>query len=78
MSDRITARDLDGHPFLINDMGWAATLERLAELEDKDIHAKWIFDDFDGDGLDYQCSNCHRYSRSNWNYCPNCGATMES
>ena len=38
----------------------------------------WIFDDFDGDGMDYQCSNCHQFSCQNFNYCPNCGAEMVS
>ena len=41
------------------------------------IKGTWLFDDFDGDGFDYQCSNCKRYSRRNYNYCPNCGAQME-
>ena len=40
--------------------------------------AYWIFDDFNGDGLDYQCSFCHSYSRNSWDYCPYCGAYMEA
>lgn len=52
----------------------------LEDLPDEnvreDIHAYWIFDDSDGDGLDYQCSFCHSYSRDSWDYCPHCGATM--
>jgi len=79
MSDRITARDLDGHPFLIKDMGWAATLERLAELEDKETRGKWIFG-----GYYHKCSKCYDYApftESGEEYlsdfCPNCGATME-
>ena len=38
---------------------------------------EWIYDDFDGDGIDYQCSCCKQYSRRNWNYCPSCGARMK-
>jgi len=53
----------------------------LEDLPDEnvreDIHAHWIFDDFDRDGLDYQCSFCHSHSRDSWDYCPYCGATME-
>lgn len=41
------------------------------------VHAHWIFDDFDGDGKDYQCSHCKSYSRNNSDFCPNCGAIME-
>ena len=52
----------------------------LEDLPDEnvreDIQAYWIFDDFDGDGLDYQCSFCHSFSRDSWDYCPFCGATM--
>lgn len=39
-------------------------------------HGRWLFDDFDGDGLDYQCSVCKLYARCAYNYCPNCGAKM--
>lgn len=52
----------------------------LEDLPDEnvreDIQAHWIFDDFDGDGLDYQCSFCHSFSHDSWDYCPFCGATM--
>ena len=40
------------------------------------VHGKWKFDDFDGDGFDYQCSACEQYSRSNYDFCPHCGADM--
>ena len=40
-------------------------------------HGRWRFDDFDGDGLDYQCSWCRGYQRKASNYCPNCGAKMD-
>lgn len=52
----------------------------LEDLPDEnvreDIVAYWIFDDFDGDGLDYKCSHCNFWARSSWNYCPRCGARM--
>lgn len=52
----------------------------LNDLPDEDVrensYGYWIFDDFDGDGLDYQCSNCHQFSRQNFNYCPHCGVDM--
>lgn len=38
--------------------------------------AYWIFDDFNDDGLDYQCSFCKVYSRLSYDYCPKCGAYM--
>ena len=54
----------------------------LEDLPDEnvreDIQAYWIFDDFDGDGLDYQCSFCHSFSRDSWDYCPFCGAYMKA
>ena len=37
---------------------------------------EWIYDDFDDDGMDYQCSCCKQYSRINWNYCPSCGVRL--
>lgn len=40
-------------------------------------HGHWIFDDFDGDGYDYQCSYCGTYSKKDGKYCDNCGAIME-
>ena len=40
-------------------------------------HGRWKYDDFDGDGLDYQCTICKRYSRRDYNYCPSCGAKMD-
>lgn len=40
--------------------------------------AHWIFDDFDGDGFDYQCSWCRLYSKKDSDFCPNCGADMRS
>lgn len=40
-------------------------------------HGWWRFDDFDGDGLDYQCSWCRGYQRRASDYCPNCGAKMD-
>ena len=38
--------------------------------------AEWVFDDFDGDGYDYQCPCCSMYARKSSNFCPNCGADM--
>ncbi len=40
-------------------------------------HGRWLFDDFDGDGLDYQCSACKLYTHSGYSYCPNCGTKMD-
>lgn len=40
-------------------------------------HGRWIFDDFDGDGWDYQCSECHGYSKGSYDYCYHCGAKMD-
>lgn len=40
-------------------------------------HGQWMFDDFDGDGFDYQCSVCQSYTRNGYRYCPNCGAKMD-
>lgn len=40
------------------------------------VRGEWKFDDFDGDGLDYQCSVCEQYSRNSHDFCPNCGAKM--
>ncbi len=52
-------------------------LERQPTVEAEPIrHGRWLFDDFDGDGLDYQCSVCKLYARCEYNYCPNCGAKM--
>lgn len=41
-------------------------------------HGKWIFDDFDGDGLDYECSLCGIYQRKRSTFCPSCGAKMDA
>ena len=40
------------------------------------VRGKWIFDDFDGDGFDYQCPCCSMYAKKPSNFCPNCGADM--
>lgn len=40
-------------------------------------HGRWIFDDFDGDGWDYQCSECGGYSKGSYDYCYHCGAKMD-
>lgn len=40
------------------------------------VSGEWLFDDFDGDGLDYQCSHCKLHSRNDYDFCPNCGADM--
>ncbi|MDT3386269.1 MAG: zinc ribbon domain-containing protein [Bacteroidota bacterium] len=34
--------------------------------------------DIDGDGTIYKCSNCNEISCCNGNYCPSCGARMEN
>lgn len=40
-------------------------------------HGRWTFDDFDGDGWDYQCSECGGYSKGSYDYCYHCGAKMD-
>lgn len=54
---------------------------QVAHMDAADVapvrHGRWKFDDFDGDGLDYQCSLCRGYQRKASNYCPNCGAKMD-
>ena len=71
-------------------VSWQEAFDREREMRDilmfledlpdenvrEDIHAYWIFDDFDGDGIDYKCSHCNFWTRSSWNYCPHCGAYM--
>lgn len=56
------------------------TMEKLNSIPVADVRpvkrGKWIFDDFDGDGYDYQCLCCSRYTKKPSNYCPNCGADM--
>ncbi len=53
-------------------------IEKAPEIDATPVkHGMWVYDDFDGDGLDYQCSACGRYTRQASNYCPNCGAKMD-
>ena len=53
----------------------------LEDLPDEDvrenIHAYWILNDFDGDGFNYQCSECKGYSSRKWDICHYCGAIMD-
>jgi len=59
--------------------GWAkAVIETVPVADVAPVrHGKWLFDDFDGDGYDYQCSVCEMYQRKSSNYCPHCGAKMD-
>ena len=64
-------------PYLVS----AVPEEVIRSLPPADVvevrHGRWIFDDFDGDGWDYQCSECGGYSKGSYDYCYHCGAKMD-
>ncbi len=62
----------------ISPMDAKLLVEDALAVEAKPIrHGRWLFEDFDGDGLDYQCSSCKLYTHSGYSYCPNCGTKMD-
>lgn len=43
------------------------------------VHARWIKSNYDNiDGTIYKCPNCNTEFFNAWNYCPQCGAKMDS
>lgn len=66
------AKHWDGHA----EKDVTRLLSLPAVVTQSNVNGEWRFDDFDGDGLDYQRSCCGGYSRNNFDLCPNCGAHM--
>lgn len=53
---------------------WFEDIKELRREEPK--HGKWL--DYLEEGLKWKCSECGSKFTKPWNYCPNCGAIMES
>jgi DNA-directed RNA polymerase subunit RPC12/RpoP len=54
----------------------AYCIERIKGVDAEPVkYGKWFFD---GDWFEYICTNCrgHVGNRTNYNYCPHCGAYM--
>ena len=49
------------------------TIEQMADDLDRP-QGEWIDDDFVGQ---YRCSECDYYAIDEYDYCPNCGASMK-
>lgn len=59
--------------------GWR--LMKLPSVTPKPKTGHWIMHrgyNADGFGIEYSCSKCNEWANEKSNYCPNCGAKMES